>query len=93
VAETAAGSGVVRRPSLTARLAAGLMCAALLAGCGRSLGERALGGGAIGLAAGAAGTAIFGGPILAGAAIGAAAGALGGVLLNPDVVDLGPPPL
>lgn len=78
---------------LALKLAVGLLCAALVAGCGRSLGERALGGGVLGGVAGAAGTAIFGGPILAGAAIGAAAGALGGVLLNPDVVDLGEPPL
>ena len=41
-----------------------------LAACGNTDGERALSGGAIGAAAGAAGTAIAGGSILAGAAIG-----------------------
>ena len=70
------------------------VCAALLlvAGCGKSIGDRALGGGLIGTTAGAAGTAIFGGPILAGAAIGAAAGAVAGAITNPDVIDLGDTP-
>lgn len=63
-----------------------------LAGCGSGVGDRALGGGLIGGTAGAAGTAIFGGPILAGAAIGAAAGALTGAVTNPDVINLGEPP-
>ncbi|MEZ5670629.1 MAG: hypothetical protein R3F55_24975 [Alphaproteobacteria bacterium] len=68
------------------------LAALALAGCGKSIGDRALGGGLIGTTAGAAGTAIFGGPILAGAAIGAAAGAITGAVTNPDVLDLGDPP-
>jgi len=77
---------------MVAKLGAVLLCAALLGGCGKSIGDRALGGGLIGTTAGAAGAAIFGGSILAGAAIGAAAGALGGAVINPDVLDLGDPP-
>lgn len=77
---------------MVVKLVAGLVCAVLLGGCGKSIGDRALGGGLIGTTAGAAGAAIFGGPILAGAAIGAAAGALGGAIINPDVLDLGEPP-
>ena len=70
------------------------ICAAvlMLAGCGQAIGDRALGGGLIGATAGAAGTAIFGGPILAGTAIGAAAGAIAGAVTDSGTINLGSPP-
>ncbi|MGF1626907.1 MAG: hypothetical protein ACFCVH_18660 [Alphaproteobacteria bacterium] len=74
------------------RLAAVAILGLMLAGCGSSTGDRALGGGLIGATAGAAGTALFGGHILAGTAIGAAAGALTGALTDKGTINLGEPP-
>jgi osmotically inducible lipoprotein OsmB len=56
----------------------------LLAGCSglNRQQQRALSGGAIGAAGGAAITAIVGGPVLAGAAVGAAGGAAVGALTH-----------
>lgn len=59
--------------------------------CGTSSGERALSGGGIGAAAGAAGAALTGGSVGAGAVIGGAAGAAAGALTDADDVYLGEP--
>jgi osmotically inducible lipoprotein OsmB len=63
-----------------------------LAACGQSPGCRALTGGAIGAAGGAALGAIGGNPGL-GALAGGAAGAATGGLTSPDAVSAGPSPV
>lgn len=65
-----------------------LVCAALVAGCGRTQGERALSGGGIGAAVGAAGAAITGGSAVTGAAVGAGVGAATGALTRSDQINL-----
>ena len=67
-----------------------LLVAILLAGCSNmsSKEQRALSGGAIGAAGGAALGAITGGSPAAGAIIGGAAGAAAGVLTDEDDLDL-----
>jgi hypothetical protein len=66
-------------------LALVVLAAVALAGCGDTWGERAVTGGGIGLAAGAAVGAMTGGlSVLAGALIGGAAGAGIGALTTPD---------
>lgn len=62
-----------------------------LAACGTSPGERALTGGAIGAAGGAAISGVTGGSVLGGAVIGGAAGAAAGALTSPRDVNLGTP--
>ncbi len=64
-----------------------------LAGCGYSQGDRALSGGALGAAGGAAVGAIAGGGpgALAGGLIGGAGGAAAGALTSPRDVNLGRP--
>lgn len=69
-----------------------LPVAGLLVACGTRPGERALTGGALGAAAGAAITAATGGTVWAGALIGGAAGAIGGAATSPRRVYLGPSP-
>lgn len=62
-----------------------------LSACGASTGDRALTGGAIGAAAGAAGAAITGGSVVGGTVIGGAAGAVAGAVTDQSQVDLGDP--
>ena len=57
-----------------------LVLAAALAGCGNTMGERALSGGALGAGAGAATGAVVGGGATEGALIGGALGAAGGAV-------------
>jgi uncharacterized membrane protein len=76
--------------SLTVSISA--LALAALAACGNTTGERALTGGAIGAAGGAATGAIFGSPGT-GAAIGGAAGAATGALTDREDLDLGDSPL
>ena len=61
-----------------------------LAGCGHTVGDRALSGAGIGAAAGAVIGAFAGAPG-AGAAIGAAVGGVTGAVTRPSQVDLGRP--
>jgi hypothetical protein len=61
-----------------------LALAAALAGCGDSMGERALSGGALGAGAGAATGAVVGGGALEGALIGGALGAGAGAITADD---------
>ena len=63
----------------------------LLGACGTSTTDRALTGGGIGAATGAAGTAVVGGNPTTGALVGGAAGAAIGALTDPDDVYLGRP--
>ena len=65
--------------------------ALVLSACGSSTSDRALSGGAIGAATGAAGGALLGGSALGGAVLGGAAGAAIGGLTDKDDVDLGKP--
>jgi len=77
------------RKTLTATaLLAGL---ALVTACGQTTGDRALSGGGLGAAGGAAIGALTGTSILGGALIGGAAGAAGGALTSPNQVNLGKP--
>lgn len=62
-----------------------------LAGCGHSVGDRAISGGAIGAGAGVAAGAILGAPLLPAALIGGALGAGTGALTSPRAIDLGKP--
>lgn len=76
-----------------AKLASLLLAAVAVVGlsaCGNTTTERALSGGGIGAAAGAAGSAIVGGDPLTGAVIGGAAGAAGGALTDCSDIDLNP---
>lgn len=66
-----------------------LATALMLGGCGNTRGERALSGGAIGAATGAAGAAIIGGGVAGGALLGGAAGAAIGAITDRDDIDLG----
>jgi hypothetical protein len=61
-----------------------------LAGCGNTMGDRALSGGAIGAGAGAIGGALVGSPAT-GAALGGAIGAGTGALTSPNQINLGRP--
>lgn len=70
---------------------AALGLVAALTACGTTPTERAVTGGAMGAATGAAGAAVLGGDPAAGAAVGAGTGALGGALTDPDDVYLGEP--
>lgn len=78
---------------MTAKMAAALGLALVLAGCGQTTSERTTGGAAAGAATGA-GVGALGGPVgaLAGAAIGAGAGAVTGATTSPQDVNLGRPP-
>lgn len=73
------------------RLAAALVAAALLAGCGTSKTDRALSGAGIGAGVGAGTAAVTGGSVLGGAAIGGAGGAAAGALTDEEDFDLGKP--
>ncbi|MFO7854265.1 MAG: hypothetical protein R6V44_03405 [Paracoccaceae bacterium] len=66
----------------------GLGAALALAGCGDTTGERAVSGGAIGAATGAAGSAVTGGSVGTGAAVGGATGAVVGAVTDEDDIDL-----
>jgi hypothetical protein len=61
-----------------------------LSACGRSKGERAITGGALGAGAGAVGGALLGSPA-AGAVVGGAAGAATGALTDKDDINFGKP--
>ena len=65
-------------------------CAAVLAGCGRSPGDRALSGGLIGAGTGAVIGGAYGNPV-GGALIGGGVGAVGGAVTSPNDVNLGRP--
>ena len=65
---------------------------AVLAGCGDDRGERALTGGAIGAAGGAAAGELLTGDAGTGALAGGAAGAATGALTDRDDIDLGDNP-
>jgi osmotically inducible lipoprotein OsmB len=69
---------------MTKKLVMLAMAAVILSGCSNLTRQqqRALSGGAIGAAGGAAIAAVAGGPILAGAAIGAGAGAVVGAVTH-----------
>jgi hypothetical protein len=71
-------------------MAVALVGAFALSGCGYNKGDRALTGGALGAAGGAAIGAMAGAP-LAGALIGGAGGAAAGALTSPRDVNLGRP--
>lgn len=79
-------------PHLDRRLAAALAVLASLglAGCGSTVPERALSGGALGAAAGAGVAAVAGGPVAKGALIGGAAGAVTGAVTRQRDLDLTP---
>lgn len=62
----------------------------VLAGCGQTVGDRALSGGAIGAGAGAIGGLLLGSPAT-GAAIGGAIGAAAGAVTDNSEVNLGKP--
>lgn len=70
----------------------GLSLVATLAGCGNTMEERALTGGALGAGAGTVGAAIVGGSVVGGAVIGGAVGAAAGALTDRDQIDLGDSP-
>lgn len=67
-----------------------LVAGLALAGCGETKSDRALSGGALGAAGGAAVGAMTGSP-LTGALIGGAGGAAAGALTNKNDIDLGKP--
>ena len=73
------------------RVSTALVLVAGLAACGSNPADRAITGGGIGAAAGAAGAAITGGSVLGGAALGGAAGAVAGALTDESEIDLGDP--
>lgn len=68
-----------------------VLLAAGTAGCGSGTGERAVSGGGIGAAAGAAGAAMTGGSVVTGGLLGGAAGAAAGALTDEDDINLGDP--
>jgi hypothetical protein len=68
-----------------------LVAGLALAGCGESKGDRAISGGALGAAGGAAVGGLTGGSPLTGALIGGAGGAAAGALTDRNDVDLGKP--
>jgi hypothetical protein len=63
----------------------------MVAACGSSTSDRALSGGGIGAAGGAAVSAVTGGNPVTGAILGGAAGAAVGGLTNKNQLDLGKP--
>ena len=67
------------------------LAALAVAACGNTTGERAVTGGGIGAATGAAGAAITGGSVGGGAVLGGAIGAAAGALTDADDIDLGDP--
>ncbi|TQF83089.1 hypothetical protein FK498_03335 [Elioraea sp. Yellowstone] len=73
------------------RFVALTLAALALAGCGNTVGDRALSGGAIGAGAGLAIGAVTGATLLEGALIGGAVGAAAGALTRSDQVNLGRP--
>jgi hypothetical protein len=73
------------------RFAALTLAALALAGCGNTVGDRALSGGAIGAGTGLAIGAVTGATLLEGALIGGALGAAAGALTRSDQVNLGRP--
>ena len=68
-----------------------VLVAGFVAACGNTVGERAVSGGGIGAATGAAGAAITGGSIGGGAVLGGAIGAAAGALTDQSDIDLGDP--
>ena len=68
-----------------------LLCGLALASCGAGRGERALSGGGIGAAGGAALGAVTGNNVVGGALLGGAAGAATGALTTQEQIDLGEP--
>jgi hypothetical protein len=72
-------------------LVLGFAASLILAGCGTSPGERAVSGGMLGAAGGAAIGAATGGNPATGAAIGAIGGAVVGAATDPCDLDLGDP--
>ena len=73
------------------RAGAVAMMLVMLTACGAGQGERALSGGGLGAAGGAALTAITGGSVLTGAVVGGAVGAAAGALTDRRDIDLGKP--
>lgn len=76
---------------MIAKIAIASAAILVLAACGSSPGERALGGAGIGAGVGAAGAAITGGSALTGAVVGGAVGAAAGALTRQEDLDLGRP--
>jgi phage-related tail protein len=72
-------------------LAAGAVALLALGACGKSQGDRALSGAAIGAGAGAVGSTLTGGSLVGGTILGGAAGAAAGALTDEDDIDLGCP--
>ena len=68
-----------------------LIAGLALAGCGESKGDRAISGGALGAAGGAAVGGLTGGSPLTGALLGGAGGAAAGALTDKNDIDLGKP--
>ena len=68
-----------------------ILVAGVVAACGNTVGERAVSGGGIGAATGAAGAAITGGSVGGGAILGGAIGAAAGALTDQSDIDLGDP--
>jgi hypothetical protein len=68
-----------------------LIAGLALAGCGESKGDRAISGGALGAAGGAAVGGLTGGSPLTGALLGGAGGAAAGALTDRNDIDLGKP--
>ena len=63
----------------------------VLAACGTNPTDRAVSGGGMGAAAGAAIAVVAGGPILGAALIGGAAGAVAGAVTDPNKINFGRP--
>ena len=78
---------MLRVPNATALIAIGLLT---LTGCGQTVGDRALTGGAIGAGAGAIGGRLLGSPAT-GAAVGGAIGAAAGAMTYDSEINLGKP--
>ena len=76
-------------PTTPIFMAMALILALAVGACGSTTGERALSGGGIGAATGAAGAALIGGSIGGGALLGGAAGAAIGGLTDEEDLDLG----
>jgi hypothetical protein len=80
---------IMSRESATMLVLAGFGLA--LAGCGYSIGDRAVSGGLLGAGAGAAVGAVTGGSPLTGALIGGGIGAVGGAVTSHNDINLGRP--
>lgn len=78
----------MKKIACTGILLAGVLA---LSACGYSQGDRALSGGALGAAGGAAIGGLTGGSVLGGAVLGGAGGAAAGALTSPRDVNLGRP--